>query len=589
MRQRSETFPVALPAALIAAVITGFAVLSWPALTRVPFYTKGEPREALVVQSLAGGDNVILPTRNGNELPSKPLLFHWLGAAISILDGGVTEATVRMPSLIASVVTLVATAAAAWAWAGPSTAAASTVVLATSLQWLASSVTARVDLLLAACIALALFAFARAYHAGRPIPLATYALMVAATLTKGPVGLVLPSMVVLAFLWARRDLAYLRAADARRLAAACAAASIWYVAAFVVGGEAFVAKQILKENVLRVLDPDSVDAGHVRPFWYYVPLLAAGAAPWTLFAPALAVSWRRRRSELLEGPMLLPLVWLAVTVGLFSLAGSKRSVYLLPAYPAIALLVGRAWATLDEDCTEPSRAREVSMTIGAAAIGVLATVAAMAVAAHLAGAQVAPMLAPLMSETDNANVPAALASIDAHQGLAALWAALVVAATAGMGFALRGGRCRAVMGCAAAIVMATAVFASTTLLPALAERRSSRGFLSRAEAVLPADAPLSFFGGIDYGAVFYRGRPIPTLERLADLSPIDGAWLLTRRASLPALATQAQEWKTGHEASGTYDVAEVLADQPSQSSLLLVRIVRRPRDERSSGNREARP
>ncbi|HYC56457.1 MAG TPA: glycosyltransferase family 39 protein [Candidatus Binatia bacterium] len=593
MRERPVSSTSVSVAAFLACFLATFALLATPALTRVPFYTKGEPREALVVQSLAAGDNVILPTRNGNELPSKPLLFHWAGAVVSILDGGVNETTVRVPSLAASLATMTATAVIAWRWAGPATAAASVIVLATSLQWLASSVTARVDMLLAACIACAVLAFAFAYHERRRVPVIAYVAVAAATLTKGPVGLILPVAVVLAFLAVRGDLTYLTMRDLRLLLLAAAAAACWYAAAFIVGGDSFVAKQILKENVYRVLDPDSVEAGHVRPFWYYLPLLLAGCAPWSLFLPCICLAWWKRREELRDGPMLLALVWLAVTVVLFSLAGSKRSVYLLSAYPAAALLIGRAWVALDGDAAAnadetTARAPHLLFLAGAGVLALAAALLSLGVLAHMSGLPVPSLLESVLSETDRANLPAALAALHEHRSVTLSWVLVSLVASAAMVRLAAIQRLRAAMACAAVLTMATASFASTTVLPALAQRRSSRTFLAHAGTALPPDAALSFFGGIDYGAVFYRGRPIPTLKRLEDLPQLDGAWLLTWRASLPDLARLAEEQKLVDGTAWAYGVEEVLGDQSSHSSLLLVRIVRRPTDERSGGNGKAR-
>src|SRR6201993_1403813 len=65
-----------------------------------PFYTKGEPREAVTVFNMLHGGGLILPLRAGIEVPSKPLLMHWLAAIISMLAGGVSEWTVRVPSAL---------------------------------------------------------------------------------------------------------------------------------------------------------------------------------------------------------------------------------------------------------------------------------------------------------------------------------------------------------------------------------------------------------------------------------------------------------------------------------------------------------
>jgi hypothetical protein len=129
---------------------------------------------------------------------------------------------------------------------------------------------------------------------------------------------------------------------------------------------------------------------------------------------------------------------------------------------------------------------------------------------------------------------------------------------------------------------------STTLLPVIAELRSPKNFLARVESVVPKDAPLSFYRAFDYGAVFYRGAPIPLRSSLADVPEIDGAWLLTWRAFLPALEEETRKLDTGGQAAGAYEVEEALAsedvDPSDQSVLVLVRIVRRIGDERSDGN-----
>ena len=52
-------------------------------LGAVPFYTRGEPREAVVVWEICSTGEWILPLRNGTEIPSKPPLFHWLGALLA--------------------------------------------------------------------------------------------------------------------------------------------------------------------------------------------------------------------------------------------------------------------------------------------------------------------------------------------------------------------------------------------------------------------------------------------------------------------------------------------------------------------------
>ncbi|MGB6444268.1 MAG: hypothetical protein WBF47_03575, partial [Xanthobacteraceae bacterium] len=62
-----------------------------------PLYTKGEPREAVTVFDIVHGGGIILPMRAGVEIPSKPLLMHWIAAIFSLAAGAVTAFTVRLP------------------------------------------------------------------------------------------------------------------------------------------------------------------------------------------------------------------------------------------------------------------------------------------------------------------------------------------------------------------------------------------------------------------------------------------------------------------------------------------------------------
>jgi len=69
----------------------------------LPFYTKGEPREGTIVWEIYTSGEWILPLRNGHIIPSKPPLFHWLGALVSLAWGEVNELTIRLPSALLAV------------------------------------------------------------------------------------------------------------------------------------------------------------------------------------------------------------------------------------------------------------------------------------------------------------------------------------------------------------------------------------------------------------------------------------------------------------------------------------------------------
>src|SRR5512139_5716 len=103
-------------------VVAAWGVLELWGLGKAPFHTKGEPREGLVVWQMTHDGGWILPRRDGPtglELPSKPPLFHWLGAATSLAHGSTDEWSIRFPSALLSLIGLLCVFAAGTALWGP--------------------------------------------------------------------------------------------------------------------------------------------------------------------------------------------------------------------------------------------------------------------------------------------------------------------------------------------------------------------------------------------------------------------------------------------------------------------------------------
>ena len=124
----------------------------------------------------------------------------------------------------------------------------------------------------------------------------------------------------------------------RGLAAVLVIVGSWYVAAWVIGGNDFFVKHVLKENLFRVIDPDALDTGHEHGPFYMLPNFLVGALPWSLLVPAIA--WWLWRMRPLDATTRYLVVWFLGVIVFYSIPASKRSVYILPAYPAGALLLG---------------------------------------------------------------------------------------------------------------------------------------------------------------------------------------------------------------------------------------------------------
>ena len=111
----------------------------------------------------------------------------------------------------------------------------------------------------------------------------------------------------------------------------------WYVLALFQGGGEFFQRQILDENVFRFFASEKGGPSREHTLLYYLPTLFVGMLPWSLFLPALGFTLYRSGDIWREKKQLYLLIWVGVEFLFFTLASGKRSNYVLPLYPALAL------------------------------------------------------------------------------------------------------------------------------------------------------------------------------------------------------------------------------------------------------------
>jgi len=168
-----------------------------------------------------------------------------------------------------------------------------------------------------------------------------YLILGVGVLAKGPVGLVIPAIVIFSFLILRKRWDFFsRLLFHRGVFLALAVGAAWYGLALMRGGEDFFNRQVLHENLARFFVYGEGGTGHQKPLYYYLPYLFLEGLPWSLFLPFMIVAWVRRKSYAEEEHLFL-MVWAGAVFVFFSLAAGKRSVYLLPLYPPLSLLAAR--------------------------------------------------------------------------------------------------------------------------------------------------------------------------------------------------------------------------------------------------------
>lgn len=340
-RQLSSTLRIVLLVALCA-------ILYLPPLYRIPFFDKGEPREALEVQYIVTQGQWLFPLKGERDLPSKPPLFHWTGALFSLIWGETNEATVRFPSAFYATLGVLLVYLFGCKLFDSKVAFLAGVILATTFIYQKQAVEARVDMTLTFFVTASLLGFYSLHQGWLPASWGFYGfyfLLGIGVLAKGPVGLILPAATAAIFLIVKKRWDFLaRLCFHKGVFLALGIGLSWYGMALFHGGEEFFGRQVLKENLERFFVYGEGGTGHQKPIYYYVPYLFLLGLPWTLLLPFMIMHWWKQRS-LAEQSFLFLVLWIAVVFGFFSLAAGKRGVYLLPLYPALALLTARWFQT----------------------------------------------------------------------------------------------------------------------------------------------------------------------------------------------------------------------------------------------------
>lgn len=325
-------------------------MLTVPFLGLTDFYSKGEPREAVVAYTMVEHGNWILPINNGGDIPYKPPFFHWCIALFSLLQGHVSEFTSRLPSALALVAMSVGGFVFFAKRKNANMALLATLLSLTAFEVHRAGINCRVDMVNTAFMVGALFLMYRWWERGKhSMPWLAILCMSGATLTKGPVGMLLPCAVMGVFMLTQRESLW---SAVWRLGLTALLSLVlplcWYYAAYLQGGDEFL-RLVKEENIDRLLGKMAYES-HENPFWYNFLTLITGWLPYTLlFVFSLFVlPWKRfsksgfmqsvRRAE----PMQV-FVWLAFGLILFfyCIPKSKRSVYLLPCYPFMAWLMAQ--------------------------------------------------------------------------------------------------------------------------------------------------------------------------------------------------------------------------------------------------------
>jgi 4-amino-4-deoxy-L-arabinose transferase-like glycosyltransferase len=326
---------------------------------------------AQTAREMARSGDWITPTLCHRPYLIKPPLYYWLASAAFAVVGE-NELAARLPQAVFG---LAAVLMMGWLAGG---------IFSKRMGWLAGAalltspgffIGARVagmDVLLLLCIAMTLVSFFQGYRhlsTRRPWLLLSGFFAGLGALAKGPLGFFIPGVVILIFLALRGELRILFSRAAlESFLVALLTASVWYAPVWIRHPQGFTRVFWLGNNLARISEPVS---DHSGPPVYYIPILLLAFLPWSFpFGVALGRAIRRVWKEGLRAAApedLFLIVWFIAPFLFYSAIATKLPGYLLPVFPACALLLAREW-----DRESDRAARRAGALRFACALGVLA-------------------------------------------------------------------------------------------------------------------------------------------------------------------------------------------------------------------------
>jgi 4-amino-4-deoxy-L-arabinose transferase-like glycosyltransferase len=586
--------PVIVTGTLLLLVLVRLPLLD------APFAKDGEAREAAVVADVVRHGEWIAPPLGEAGVPGKGPLFAWWAGAFSHLLG-LDEGTIRLAGLLLAAATLACTVALGGLLrSGPAGWMAGAVLGTTPGFW-RHMFSIRFDIPLVFGVALTMLTFVWALRSTRHRTSATWLAhlaLAAACLAKGLAALVPTVPVIVATLALRRDgrplvlwlftVGLAAGVIVHPAFLALAAAPTFFVLrdagrhgptrlldlapglilTGLLAGWLHLADQrypieyahhVMREGVSWAYASGRHDQDLLEPFPWYLPKFAGEFFPWVLFVPvALLVAIRDARRDRRDA-IAVPLLWFALTFLLLSAFAYKRTYFLLPLYPAAALLVGCV-LVLPEACGERAARWRRRTDLVLAGVGTLVCLAALSdLALQLATGHgwLTAASSPELRAAQTWRVPLALGLV--LVGLAWIWPRRhrttgPLAIFAGQSL---------VLGALGALLVAASAADPEDTPDRFAERIRTR---------LPPGAELRFAPEVrDAGLLFYLD-PSPAwtdareMPRLLAEAPEGGLYFVARDEGFVPSRARAEEVASGRGSTGPLRVLLVSAAEEREGS-----------------------
>ena len=327
----------------------------------IPLLDPDEPVYAETPKEMFIFNEFVSPRIFGEYWYDKPPMYYWLVAA-SYKVFGISEFSSRFPSAALGVVCALVVYLAGRRLFNERAGFIGALVLTTSIEFFYLGKAAVTDMTLLLCLTVSLLSFLQKRY------YLAYLFAGLATLTKGPIGLLLPGAIVFSYILCTRNWSYLKTMKIPSgLLLYALVALPWYVVMYQLHGNAFIDTFLGFHNVTRFTSPEHPEG---ILWYYYIPVLILGFFPWTsIMFQSIWASLTKSRQDF--SALLFLNIWSLVIFVFFSISQTKLVSYILPLYPPLAMVVG--WY-IDRLWTMKHEIRWNSWGICSGILGILFTV-----------------------------------------------------------------------------------------------------------------------------------------------------------------------------------------------------------------------
>lgn len=322
--------------------------------TRRDLWAPDEPRHAEVAAEMLRTGEYVVPHLNGEVYPDKPPPPFWVMTVALRVFGDRSEWAARLPFAFAAALTLALTFALARRLLDEKIALTAVLLLASAgrFAWLAQRVS--LDIFQTLSVLVAIFAWVREHRREGSTWVNGMLFFGACGFglsTKGPTALLVPLAAVIAHGLATGSLH--RLGSKRFLVWALlmlGMVAAWLIPATMSAGDEY-ARAILGD---RSFGRFTSASNHDQPFWYYFKEWPIEFLPWSpAFLAALWLAWKKEL-PCEPGARRLLLAWIVIPFIVLSIAATKRGNYLMPLYPAAAIIAATFLHAKDRNDSESS-------------------------------------------------------------------------------------------------------------------------------------------------------------------------------------------------------------------------------------------